>query len=192
MNIIGLCGSTGAGKDEAARRISGRRMESAMERHSDYLRSRLECNGREPIPANMSALFEANAKVLGYQWVAVDVVRSIWNRYQYVGCDGPWSVAIVGIRNVDEVAYYRREFAKSPRNTFFRLVAIVAPQETRFERIRNRGERPGEKGMSWEDFVAIERLNGNTGLREVMRLADARVLNTGTKEHLYERIDALL
>lgn len=191
MKIIGLCGNTGAGKDEAARRIGRSRMENASERHSEYLRERLKRNGREQIPANMSALFEANAGVLGYQWIAVEVVQSIWSRYQFLGCTGPWSVAIVGIRNVDEVAYYRMRFAESP-HTSFRLVAIDAPQEARFERVRNRGERPGEKDMPWEDFLAIERLNANTGLRDVMKLADARIVNAGTKDCFHRKIDALL
>ena len=188
MKIIGLCGKTGAGKDEAAAAVA-RMPNGHAVRHSWFLRGPLERNGREPVPSNMSALFEANARVLGRQWLATEALQAVWSYCQFIGTDGDWRAAIVGIRNPDEVAYYREKFGA--RGISFRLVAIHASEELRFQRVRNRGNRPNEHEMSWEAFRAIEALPAHAGEEPVIAEADVRIDNEGSLEALQEAIKNL-
>lgn len=166
--IIGLAGKTGSGKDAAARWVAAQG--GMVRKHSAILRAMLERNGREPVPERMSALFEAIAGQLGYQWIAVDVAEDLQR-----SLPGGSMAAINGIRNAHEVALYRERFGDD-----FRLVALSAPQMTRFGRVRNRGERPNERDMSWDDFLAIESLEAHTGEAAVMAMADIEISNVGT------------
>lgn len=184
MRIIGLCGKTGSGKDAAAEHLSKTYGEGVPPfKASGVLRRMLRLSGKPEIPERFSALFEAVAVHLGKQWVAAEMVDRI--RVDHAARGIRFAV-VVGIRNLDEVALYRREFG-----TDFLLVAIQAPQSLRFGRVRNRGERPNEHDMPMQEFVAIEALCSCTEEDAVIEVADVRVANEGTLEELYAKLDRI-
>lgn len=186
--IIGLCGKTGAGKDEATKALKDLFGGTGF-KHSDRLRHRLRDNGVPEVQENMSRLFEANALVLGYAWLAREVHSAILAYLNLVRLDvspeaeTPGPVVVNGIRNVAEVELYRRQFGAA-----FRLVALHAPQEVRYERVRNRGERPTERNMSWDAFLAIESLEAHTGEAAVMAMADIEIQNVGTLAEFHQAV----
>ncbi len=182
MKVIGLCGKTGSGKDAAANYVVAKH-EGCMFKHSDRLRDLLVHNDLPVVPERMSALFEAVASQLGYQWLAAEVTGEINRRFVN---HFPNIFVINGIRNVKEVEFYRRCFGED-----FRLVSLHAPQEMRYARVKNRGSRKNEHDMSWEQFLAIESLESHTGEEAVMALADNRVDNQYLIDHLHAKLDQL-
>jgi dephospho-CoA kinase len=182
MKVIGLCGKTGAGKDEAAEWISLRHGGVAL-KHSNWLRECLARNGRSEVPEKMSALWRAIAGELGWAWLANEMIVQIIQE-DLEGQAQTFSVN--GIRNVEEVAAYRGQFQDS-----FTLVAIHAPQTMRYQRVKNRGTRPNERDMVWEDFLAIEALPSHADEEKVMALADVNIRNEVLIGHLHAELDRL-
>lgn len=189
MRVIGLCGKTGSGKGAAAAWLAERHGAVRL-KHSDVLRELLARNGKRVVPANMSALFEAIAGQLGYQWIAAEMVRRMFDHPRPASIHEGTTFVVDGIRNPQEVAFYH-ERVRRPGNGFT-LLALDAPQQTRFGRVRNRGERENERDMTWEAFVAIESLESHTGEAAVMAMADVRIDNNGTLDAFHAELDRLL
>jgi len=192
MKVIGFCGQSGAGKDEAARYLAMREEQSRKHapslRHSDTLRRMLHLNNLPKIPARMSALFEAVAAELGPQWIAAEVAATILMIGTKVeNASFVRLFLITGIRNPEEVALYRRAFPNG-----FQLVALHASQPVRYDRVRNRGERSNEHEMTLGAFEEIETLGSNTGEQEVIRQADVQIVNDGTMEEFHAKLEQLL
>lgn len=90
------------------------------------------------------------------------------------------------IRSVEEVNYLK----KWPN---FYLVFVDADDRIRFERVKSRNRESDPQ--TWEDFIkAQERDDKSEGrsMRECFKMADFTILNNGTAEELYQRIDNLL
>lgn len=191
--VIGLCGATGAGKDAAARYFEQTHWSAAF-KHSEYLRRTLRRHGVPELPANLSALFEANASVLGRTWVARETLADVLAHLHLVRLNvhpnaertGP--VVVNGIRNLAEVELYRAAFVRQD----FRLVAIVAPRPLRFERVRNRGERENERDLSFRDFLAIEQLESLTEQDAVIAAADLEIRNDASLDAFHAQLRGLL
>ncbi len=177
--VIGLCGKTGAGKDEVAKYLQSTLWEALIYKHSGVLREMLEMNERPAEAQNMSNLFEAIAGQLGYAWLARVVIRNVR--------DDPRNPSperlrtIVGIRNTDEVIAYREAFGDD-----FRLVAVHADEMLRYPRVRNRDERAEEQDMTFEAFQRFGQLGANTGESAVIDMADDLIINHATLEKLHE------
>lgn len=184
MRVIGLCGKTGAGKDEVAKYLQGAPWKALTYKHSGVLRGMLEENGRPAEAQNMSNLFEAIAGQLGYAWLARVIIRGIREDPRALS---PERVrTIVGIRNTDEVVAYREAFGND-----FRLVAVHADEALRYPRVRNRGERPEEHDMTFEAFQRLGQLGANTGESAVIDMADDFVINHKTLDDLHTLIRCL-
>jgi dephospho-CoA kinase len=90
-------------------------------------------------------------------------------------------VVIDGIRRMEDIV------ALKPLPQF-KLIAIEVPIELRYERIRNRGERPTEKDMTWDAFLADEKCSTELTIPEVMSHADITISNHGTKEEFEKQL----
>jgi dephospho-CoA kinase len=73
----------------------------------------------------------------------------------------------------------------------FRMLYVTAPADVRYERVKKRGDRPGEIDMTWEQFQAVETSETEVEIPDVGRIAQFRIDNTGTKDDLFARIDEL-
>lgn len=180
--IIGFVGWPCAGKDAAAEYLQLNH-EAQWFGHSDFIRTVAAWGGNwSPTTGQLSALFEAQAAVNGYGWIARAVAERIielWTR------DPRALVAISGIRNLAEVEVYS-EFPG------FQLVKLEANFDVRLARARRR-QRMGECGLTSQRFREIEQLPGNANIPDLMALEGPVIVNNGsTKRELYHALDKLV
>jgi dephospho-CoA kinase len=173
--LVGLTGTNGAGKGEAAAYL-GRKGYSYLSL-SDVLREELAARGLAASRDNLIAVGNELRARFGADVLArrtMDKVR------------GP--AVIDSIRNPREVECLRRQEG-------FILIAVDAPIEVRFARTRARGR--DESAATLEEFRAkeeIEMAGSETGqqLARCIELADRRVVNDGTLEELWRKVEECL
>lgn len=173
--LIGLTGSNGSGKGEAAAWLRARGY--AYLSLSDILREEL---GREGVPETRDSLIaKGNALRRAF---GPDVLA----RRTLARVEGP--TVIDSIRNPAEVAVLRREPG-------FILLAVDAPAAVRFERVRLRGR--DESAADLPAFLRKEAEERGSDpdaqqLDACLALADIRLDNSGTLEDLHHCLEEAL
>ena len=173
--LIGLTGTNGAGKGEAAAFLKDKGY--AYFSLSDEIREELSRRGLEPSRDNM--IREGND--LRTRFGADILARRVMSRIE-------GKAVIDSIRNSQEVAFLRGHEA-------FILLAVDAPVEMRFERVLKRGRV--ESALTIGEFKAKEREEMQSDsrgqqLQECLRLADRNVMNDGTVEEFHRKLEAIL
>jgi dephospho-CoA kinase len=173
--LIGLTGTNGAGKGEVASHL--KKKGYAYLSLSDEIRADLQRRGKESTRNQLIAAGNALRRKYGADILARRVMTKVKNR-----------TVIDSIRNISEVAFLRRQDG-------FILVAVDAPVELRYARVKKRGR--AESASTFKEFVAKEReemSNGKTGqqLHRCLELADVTIINDGTLTALHRRIEELL
>jgi len=173
--LIGLTGSNGAGKGEAAAFLKDRGYSYFS--LSDEIREELGRQGLEPTRDHLIHQGNELRARFGPDVLARRVMAKVGGK-----------AVIDSIRNPHEVAFLRSQEG-------FILVAVDAPVELRYARVLKRGRM--ESAETLEEFAAKEReemRNDPNGqqLQECFRLADIRLLNDGTVEELHRRLEVLL
>ena len=166
--MFGFVGWPGAGKDEAADYLQSR-YGARRFGHSDFIRTLAAKQGNlEPKPEDLSAIFEAQAAVEGYGWIARQVaasVKELWEKK-------PETLVVVsGVRNLAEVDEYRELSG-------FQLVRLKADFEVRFQRCYQR-RKIGEMDLTRSRFEVLERLPGNANIPPLMELPGPVITNNG-------------
>lgn len=169
--LVGLTGTNGAGKGEVASYLQKKGY--AYVSLSDEIRNHLRRRGKKSTRDEMIAAGNALRRRYGADVLARRVMKKV---------KGP--TVIDSIRNVSEITFLRRQGD-------FVLVAVDAPAELRFERVRKRGR--SESASTFEEFVAKEKeevAGGKNGqqLRRCLSLADVAIINDGTRQRLHRRI----
>lgn len=169
--LVGLTGTNGAGKGEAAAYLVKKGY--AYVSLSDEIREDLGRKGKAATRDEMIAAGNALRRKYGADILARRVMQKV---------KGP--AVIDSIRNAREIAYLRR------RRDFI-LVAVDAPAELRFTRVRKRGR--AESASTFKEFTAKEKeemSGGRSGqqLRRCLSLADVTIINDGTLQGLRRRI----
>ncbi len=72
------------------------------------------------------------------------------------------------------------------------MVYVTASLEMRFERIKNRGEKVGEKDLTFEQFKLDNERSTEVSIHEVAEHAEFRIDNNGSVEELYTQIDTMM
>lgn len=72
------------------------------------------------------------------------------------------------------------------------MVAVTAPQELRYERIKGRSEKDGEQSITFEEFQESELMETEKLIDDIMAKADYRIENTGSVEDLKKRVDEVV
>ncbi|MEM5829548.1 MAG: AAA family ATPase [Candidatus Aenigmatarchaeota archaeon] len=97
-------------------------------------------------------------------------------------------IIVDGIRNPGEVNYLRETFG----DKFF-LIAVDAPRELRWERIKNRGREGDPK--TWEEFLVLDERDQGEGeplygqrVRECLQMADFLIINDCSLEKINEKV----
>src|SRR5690606_3336370 len=100
------------------------------------------------------------------------------------------NVIVDGIKHPAEVNELRKK-------RFFRLLAIDAPEEVRFERIMAR-RRIGDP-QDYDSFLEVDRRDRGIGGPEtgqqvdsVIDMADQKIINVGTLEEMYSEVDRVI
>lgn len=170
--IVGLTGTNGAGKGEVAAYLATKGY--AYFSLSDLIREELKKKGKEPTRDNLIAMGNALRKRYGPDVLARRVMRKIKGE----------KAVIDSVRTSEEVAFLRRHKG-------FLLLAVDAPAELRYKRVKRRGR--AESAASPREFIAKEQkeMSGDAGeqqLRRCLALADINIINDGTLAALHRKI----
>jgi dephospho-CoA kinase len=173
--LIGLTGTNGSGKGEAAAFF----MENGYEYHSlsDIIRDDLQRKGLEISRDNLINAGNQLRNTGGPDILARLVMKQITGHS-----------VIDSIRNPQEV-----EFLKKEKN--FVLLAIDAPVELRYKRVKKRGR--DESAASLEAFIRKEQEEMTTQkkgqqLQTCIKMADYTIRNEGTLEAFHLQLEKFL
>lgn len=174
-SLIGLTGTNGAGKGEAAAYLMSKGY--AYFSLSDVIRDKLKEDGFEAGRDNLIRKGNELRRKGGSDILARIVMDKAAGK-----------AVIDSIRNPKEVAILKTRPG-------FILLAVDAPAALRFERVRKRGRN--ESALTLEDFVRKEAEEnsadpGAQQLRACMAMADRTIINDGTLEELRRKLEELL
>jgi dephospho-CoA kinase len=172
--LIGLTGTNGAGKGEAAAYFGTKGY--ACFSLSDVIREELERRGEPPSRDNLIRTGNELREKFGADVLARRTIAKI---------GGGEKAVIDSVRNLSEVAYLRRQSG-------FVLLAIDAPVEARFARAAARGR--DESAADLEAFRKKEDLErrGGTGAQQLeacLAAADRLIVNDGTLEEFRRKLE---
>ena len=173
--LVGLTGTNGAGKGEAAAFFMSRGYAYAS--LSDILRDELRARGLEVTRDNLIRTGNELRERSGPDILARRTMAKV---------KAP--AVIDSIRNIREVEYFRTQKG-------FILLALDAPVEVRFGRVAARGR--DESAATLEEFrkkEEEERAGGKAAqqLEACMAAADQLILNIGTIEDLHRKLERFL
>ncbi len=175
MKKIGLTGTNGSGKGAAAEYFI--RKGYAYFSLSDVIREELKKDGLELSRDNLIRKGNKLRSSGGADFLARQVMKKI---------DG--KAVIDSIRNPEEV-----RFLKSNKN--FILLAIDADVEIRYARVKKRGRN--ESAATLQEFIEKEDEEKTTNpthqqLHTCLEMADFTILNEGSLEDLYNKLEKFL
>ncbi|UCC38424.1 MAG: AAA family ATPase [Candidatus Aminicenantes bacterium] len=173
--IIGLTGTNGAGKGEVAAWFKNRGYTYFS--LSDLIREELQKKGRDITRNNLIKKGNELREKFGPDILAKRVMKKLKNR-----------AVIDSIRNPSEVKYLRKQ-------KDFILLSVDAPVELRHERVKKRGRK--ESASTLEEFINKEKeemkeYEKGQQLLNCMKMADHTLINDGSLEDLYKKLEELL
>ena len=177
--IIGITSLIGGGKEEATKRIS-EKLGIPSCSHSDFLRNELKKQGKEITRKSLQDLGNELRAKYGNDYITLQLIESNKDKKSYIA---------ESIRNPDEVNALKK-FAD------FILIAVIADQRLRFERVMTRQREEGAK--TFEEFKKVDEREHNDlslgGMRilECIKMADFIIYNNGSLEELYAQLDELI
>jgi len=176
--IIGLTGENCAGKGTVAAYLAKKSFYYYS--LSDVIREELAREGREATRESLVRKGNELRRKYGEGILAEKVALKLEPGKNYV---------IDSIRHPEEAAVFKK------RSDFI-LVHVTAPPEIRFERMRARGReddpRTLEAFLRLEEQEAKSKESSGQQLLRTIGMADRRIENNSTLEHLYDMVDALL
>lgn len=173
--LIGLTGTNGSGKGEAAAYF--KKKGYAYFSLSDVIRDALRTDGKEDSRDNLIEKGNELRKKHGPDILARMAMERVEGK-----------AVIDSIRNPSEVEYLRKEKE-------FILLAIDAPVELRYERVKQRGRQ--ESVSTLEEFIKKEKeemTDSEKGqqLHSCIKMADFVILNDGTLEDLHLKLEEIV
>ena len=176
MKMIAFVGMPASGKSEAASisRLSG----IPVINMGDIVREETARRGLSPTGENIGGTGTALRQEEGMDAIAKRCVSRI------AGLDSPVAV-IDGIRNIDEVNYFKSQFGSD-----FKLIAIHSPFEVRFERVKKRAR--SDDTVNIDELKRRDEREKGWGLDRAIENADIVIMNTGSIEKFQKQIKDLL
>lgn len=173
--LIGLTGTNGSGKGEAAAFFKSHGYSYFS--LSDIIRHELTQEGQEVTRDNLIQKGNQLREKHGADTLARRVMA------QVIG-----NSVIDSIRNLSEIEYLRTEAS-------FILLAIDAPVEIRYERVKLRGRDESVKTL--EEFIAKEeeemtRMEKGQQLNACIEAADYRLTNEGSLDDFFKKLEKFL
>ncbi|OQA52159.1 MAG: hypothetical protein BWY43_00614 [candidate division WS2 bacterium ADurb.Bin280] len=172
--IVGITGTFAAGKDAVAEYLEEKGFEHFSLGHEivDVAKER----GIEPTRDNLRILGNALREEHGSDYLPKRVLEKSTKE----------NVAIAGIRQPGEIEYLRNK-------PDFILIAVDAPIELRFERMKDRareGDPQTIEELAEKEKKEMESEGKNVQkIHECMELADYKIVNNGTFEDLHKEVD---
>jgi len=176
MKLIAFVGMPGSGKSEAS--TVARTMKIPVVSMGDVVREEAAKRGLPPTDENIGGIGTELRKDEGMDVISKRCVPKIRTH-------GGDVVVIDGTRNIEEVNYFKKQFGID-----FKLVAINAPFDLRFERVKKRARSDDMKGI--EELKRRDEREKGWGLDNAMELADITLKNTGSLKEFQDEIRNLL
>ncbi len=176
MKIIAFVGLPASGKSEAA--SVARSMNIPVVSMGDAVREEAARRGLPPTDENIGGTGTALRREEGMDAIAKRCVPGI-------RAQTSWVVVVDGTRNIEEVNYFKKQFGKE-----FMLIAILAPFELRFERVKKRARSDDMTGK--EELMRRDEREKGWGLDKALAIADITINNTGSILEFKEEIRKLL
>lgn len=171
--IIGLVGQAGCGKGTVADYLKDH-YQAGYVRFSAILGTILSALGREKSREEFIRASELLRKEYGEDVFSHAVAQQALTSDAEI-------VVVDGIRRLEDIV------ALEPL-PHFKLLAITAPAELRFERMKKRGEKSTESNMTWEQFLKEEDAPTERTIPSVMERASHTLDNAGTQEELMTKV----
>ncbi len=173
--LIGLTGTNGSGKGEAAAYFE--RKGYAYFSLSDLIRKELQKSCASVTRDNLIKRGNELRERFGPDILARLVMKEVKGK-----------AVIDSIRNPSEVEYLRKQ------KGFF-LLAIDAPVELRYERVKKRGRQ--ESASTLDEFIKKEKEEMTESLRgqqlhSCMKLADLIIVNDGSLDDFHHKLEEWL
>ena len=176
MTVLGLVGEKGSGKQTFAdflkKAAKGKKI--VHMRFSDILKETLELWSLELTRSNYQQVSIAFNKTFG----AGTLSRALYNRVMKQPAD---IVILDGVRWLSD-----EELINSFPEKF--LIYITASAENRFERLKIRNEKVGEGDVSFDQFLAEEKVKTETLIPKIGKRADIKVTNNGSFQDLQKQV----
>jgi dephospho-CoA kinase len=172
--LIGLTGTNGAGKGEAAAYFTGKGY--AYFSLSDVIRDELRERGEPASRDNLIRTGNELRERFGHDVLARRTMAKVGSGERAV---------IDSIRNLQEIAFLRRQKA-------FVLLAIDAPVEVRFARVAVRGRDESARDLeAFRNKEEQERSGGASAqqLEACMAAADRIIVNDGTIREFHRKLE---
>lgn len=183
MKVIGLTGTIGSGK-EVAKEFLMKRFNCYYVTLSNIILTKFEKESGILTRKTLQDMGNELRKKYGSHILAMLAVEYLPKDKEVIIIDG--------IRNPGEIEYLRKKFGKD-----FKLIAIDASPEIRFERILKRNQKGDPK--TWEEFVALdERDKGKNEpeygqqVKKCMEQADFTIINDGSLEEFEREINNIM
>ncbi|WP_287582142.1 AAA family ATPase [Candidatus Borrarchaeum sp.] len=177
MKVIGTVGMPGSGKSVISQ-ILKEKLNSFYIVMGDVIREEAMREGLEPNSTNLRKIMLDLRKREGNDIVAKRCIEKLKeNEVKY-----EWAI-IEGLRGLEELSTFRKHLN-------FLLIAVHASPPTRFNRLKQRGRSDDPQNREMFDKRDLTELK--VGIGSVIALADHILVNEGSKEDLFGKIDQLL
>ncbi|MBI4009655.1 MAG: AAA family ATPase [Candidatus Aenigmarchaeota archaeon] len=182
MKVIGLTGTIGSGK-EVVKDFIKKKYNCYYVTLSDILKSEIEKRKGTLSRTTLQDIGNEMRKKYGNHILAMLAV-------EYLGRDKE-AIIIDGIRHAAEIEYLKKKFGGD-----FKLIAVDAPQEVRFQRIVDRGR---DDPKAWGEFVKTDERDQGIGeeehglhVKDCVERADFLIVNDSTLEELEKKVNDVL
>ena len=179
--IIGTTGTFASGKNEINNYLV-EKYEFVNFTCSDEVREELKERGLLDDRDNLTKVANEMREEGGNGIIGKRIVRKINERHLA-------RVTIDGIRHPDEVAVFRESGS-------FYLIKVDAPVEVRYNRVKSRGTLKDEITLEkFKEQESYEMKNNDQNSQQIlatMELADYSIINDGSLEELYSKIELIL
>ena len=175
--IIGLVGEAGSGKGTVAKYLHEKHGAVTFT-FSDILHDLLKRLYVTPVRDNLIKISLAVRQTFGQDVLSRAMDLQV--------AEHPSNLVLVdGIRRIDDVTHLKMQPG-------FHLVEIVATPETRFARLKKRGQRPEETSMTWEDFIETSKKETEVSIAPIAAQAERTLDNNGDLDSLAAQIEKML
>lgn len=175
--ILAITGEISAGKGEMARYIEKKHKGLALT-FSRPLRDVLDRLHLDQTRKNVQDISIALRQFFGENILSQTIVQDVKKSRKKL-------VAIDGMRRMADVKNLRK-IGK------LKIVYIEADPETRFKRLKKRGENVGDRSKSYKKFLSDHEKETEKTILALKKKSDFVIENNGTKKEFHKNIDRII
>lgn len=184
MRVLAVVGESGSGKGTAIQilteKFEGQRRKVAKVSSGGILMATCDLWGIEKSRENLQKLPPAMNHAFGEGALSRAIDASI---KQHSDADIVMLDAVRLMSDVDMVRSYTDSV----------MLYIAASKQVRFDRLKKRAEKPGEKEMTWEQFEREAQAETEANVAWIgANKSDEIITNDGTRERLEKKLDGFL